>query len=75
MGGGGVSCAALWGGGEAVPSTAWQNQKARDAVFMGGLHYQLPKESSCYYEMEIICKARLKATRRHSLGIIDIGMT
>lgn len=58
-----------------MPSTMQKNQKARDAVFMGGLHYQLPKESSCYYEMEIICKARLKVTCRHSLGVIDIGMT
>lgn len=41
---------------------------------MGGLHYQ-PEESSCYYEMEIICKEGLKVTCRHSLGIIDIGMT
>lgn len=51
------------------------NQKVSDAVFMGGLHYQLPKESSCCYEMEIICKEGLKVTCRHSLGIIDIGMT
>lgn len=36
---------------------------------------QLRKESSCYYEMEIICNTKLKVTCRHSLGIIDIGMT
>lgn len=65
----------LWGGGEAVLSTMQENQKVSNAVFMGRLHYQLPKESSCYYKMEIICKARLKVTCRHSLGIIDIGMT
>lgn len=58
-----------------MPSTMQANQKVSDAVFMGGLHYQLPKESSCYYEMEIICKEGLKVTCRHSLGIIDIGMT
>lgn len=58
-----------------MPSIMQANQKVSDAVFIGGLHYQLPKEFSCYYEMEIICKEGLKVTCRHSLGIIDIGMT
>lgn len=71
----GVGCAALWAGGEAVPNTGQKTQKAGDAVSTEGLPYQLLKESSCYYEMEIICNARLKVTHRHSLGIIDIGMT
>lgn len=58
-----------------MPSAMQANQKVGGAVFMGGLHYQLPKEYSCYYELEIISKERLKVTCRHSLGIIDIGMT